>query len=168
VSDSTAVAVPRTAGWSARSGHGRTASTNGALCLRRRRLGSRYAAQWLGEMEGGNNLSRDRKRGRRAVGITGDHRPARSHGGAAGNCCRLAGLGLIRFASGQFVMRAAVVHHRHGTGCGCGCATARVSGTRRFHGTYREVERADSSDDSYNTSHNQCDSSSVFGRLQLM
>ena len=124
----------------------RTTSTNGALCLRRRRLGSRYAARWY-EVRRGNNLNCFRKHCRRIAGAQNNGRPARGHRDTAGNCGSLAGFwraGLGR----QFVMKPGVLRDTRG-----GSAVARMVLTRRVHCPDREVERTNAGDNSYKTAH---------------
>jgi len=129
----------------------RTASTNGALCLRRRRLGSRYAAKWY-EVGCGNDLICIRRHGPRTIGAKNDGRPARGHRDAAGNCDRLAGLWRALLGR-QLVMGTDVGSHR----CHArrGSAVARMILTRCVDCPHCEVERADPAHDSNKTTHGE-------------
>jgi hypothetical protein len=123
----------------------------GALCLRRRRLRSRYAAQWMCDVEGRRNPSGNRKRRRGNAFAKGDCRSARSHRNAAlKRRCR-AGTWRLALLGGRFVVGAVVV--RDCRGIRSGRTAARMIVTRRVGRSYREVEGANSGHDSHKTTH---------------
>ncbi len=123
----------------------------GALCLRRRRLGSRYAAKWMCDVEGRRNLSGNRKPRRRNAFAKGDCRSARSHRDAALKRHRCAGTWRLALLGGRFVVGAVVV--RDCRGIRSGRTACRMIVTRCADRSYREVEGANSGHDSYETTH---------------
>jgi len=131
--------------WPARVITQRTGSTNGALCLRRRRLGSRYAAEWLREMRGRSDPSSNPKQAWRDGGAERDCRPARCHRNAARNRRCLAGLRLITLLRRQFVGGTVVVRHSCRSRFGAGLP---MIDTRCVDCPYREVEGTKGGQDS--------------------
>src|SRR2546423_1958503 len=128
----------------------RTASTIGALCFRRWRLGSRYAAERLGKIERRGVLPRKPNHSRWRT-FSHCERRTRSQAGATRNRRRFAWLWLLVFLNWQPVPSAIVTGHRNRI------ALARMIVALRVKNAERQVQRAEAGHDSHNTAHRQCD-----------
>ena len=126
----------------------RTASTIGALGLRWWRLGGRYTAERLGEIERRDVLTRNGNYARGPTFSDCDRR-TRSHTSATRNRRRFAWLWLLVFLNWQLVPCAVVTRHRNGP------ALLRMIVARCVNAADRQVQRAEAGHDSYNTAHRQ-------------